>query len=612
MRFNLETTSLSMNFGLKFFLLLIVLFGNVKLFSQDIPNPSDTTKAEKVIIKHSDTGRGEISDGIEVRYLEGNVRLRQGDTFLSCDTAVFYPALNNLTAKGNIIIQQGDTLTIFADSLSFLGDERIAELFSDVSLLNKDKELYTERLTYNLREKIASYFTGATLVNDSTQLTSRRGYYYVATNDAFFKDTVVVVDPEFSLSCDTLQYNTTTNIATFHSPTRIVQNESRIYCEKGFYNTSSRDAKLFQNAQFVKGDQKATADTIFYDGSLGEVILENNARFVENDKNATADRMRYIEATEITIMEGNAKYKSKDQNIVSDTLIYDSKNELYKTRSRSVIVEGSQILKADIVDFDNAKGVGHASGNVIWVDTAENITIVCDEVDYVKSTDYILAKGERPLLITIMDNDSLWLTSDTLVSFRENPEDSLRTLIAYNDVRIFKSDLQAICDSLSYNTGDSLFHLFHDPLIWSDTSQFSADTIHIQLADNKIDKILLTNKAFIINSPDEVFFNQIKGKYVTAFFEESEIRRMKVEGNAETVYYLLDDEEAYIGVNKSICSEMMIHFGDNKVDDIRYYDNPVGSLTPMQQANHSLFKLEGFRWETNKRPMTLEDLFTKR
>ncbi len=600
-----------MKFSLKFILFLFVFISHYQLAAQVTSTETDTAKAEKVYIKNADILKGVVKDGVDARYFEGNVQIRQGLTFMSCDTAVLFVSENNLTAQGNVIIQQGDTLTIFADSLSYQGNEGIADLFGDVSLLNKGKELYTERLTYNLNTKIASYYTGATLVNDSTQLTSRRGYYYVATNDAYFKDTVNVVNPEFSLTSDTLQYNTTTNIATFHGPTRIIQNDSKIYCENGFYNTLNRDAKLYQNAQFIKGEQQAVADTIIYDGKLKEVILDQNARFIEKDKRASADRMRYIEETEVTFMEGNAKYKSKDQNIVSDTIVYDSKNAKYKTKSRSVIIDGSQILKADNVDFDDKEGVGYARGNVIWVDTAEHLTIICKEINYKKETDYILAKGDRPMLISLVDNDSLWLTSDTLVSFRQRPEDSLRTLLAYNDVRIFKSDLQAVCDSLSYNTGDSIFHFYHEPFIWSDTSQFSADTLHIQMANDKIDKILLVNKAFIINSPDELFFNQIKGKYVTAFFKESNVRRMKVEGNAETVYYLLDDEDAYIGVNKSICSEMLIYFGDNKVDDIRYYDTPNGDLTPMKKANHNLFKLEGFKWETKKRPRTLEDLFTK-
>ena len=212
-------------------------------------------------------------------------------------------------------------------------------------------------------------------------------------------------------------------------------------------------------------------------------------------------------------------------------------------------------------------------------------------------------------MISLVDEDSLWLTSDTLVSYIENPEDSLRTLLAYNDVRIFKSDLQAVCDSLVYDTADSVFHFYDNPVIWSDTTQFSADTMHIQMADDKIDKIYLFNKSFIINSPDELFFNQIKGKFITAFFEESDLRRMKVEGNSETVYYLLDEEDAYIGVNKSICSEMMVFFGNNEVDNIRYFDNPSGSLTPMKQANPSAFKLEGFHWEKDKRPLTIDDLY---
>jgi hypothetical protein len=133
--------------------------------------------------------------------------------------------------------------------------------------------------------------------------------------------------------------------------------------------------------------------------------------------------------------------------------------------------------------------------------------------------------------------------------------------------------------------------------------------MHIQMANNKIDKIYLFNKSFIINSPDELFFNQIKGKFITAFFMEGDLQRMKVEGNSETVYYLLDDENAYIGVNKSICSEMMVYFGNNKVDNIRYYDNPSGGLTPMRIADHKLFRLEGFRWESKRRPKTLKDIY---
>ncbi|MEZ4934897.1 MAG: hypothetical protein R2788_22555 [Saprospiraceae bacterium] len=105
---------------------------------------------------------------------------------------------------------------------------------------------------------------------------------------------------------------------------------------------------------------------------------------------------------------------------------------------------------------------------------------------------------------------------------------------------------------------DSTFRLFRKPIIWSDTSQFTAEHIRIQLADGAIDKIFMDEKSFIVNTPDELFFNQIKGRNSIAYFDSSELRHVRVVGNAESVYYALDDAEAYIGVNKTVCSEMKI------------------------------------------------------
>lgn len=588
------------------------LFASTSTMAQTGEDPAvtDTTKVEKVIVDHSNQVEGFIENDEQIRYLKGDVELRQGNIFMSCDTAILYVDRNDLIAYGQVLIQQGDTIAIYADSLVYQGDTKIADLFDNVVLVNNNKQLFTDKLTYDLSTKVATYYTGAMLTSDSTQLRSRRGYYYVNEDLAYFKDTVYVVDPEFSLVCDTLKFNTKSQVATFLGPTRIEQNESKIYCESGFYNTSTRDAKLYDNAQYVKGEQQATADTIRYNGALKEVILQGNARFRENDKRATADQIRYDEKTDITYLEGNAVYDSESQHVTSDTLAFDQKTEQYVTSGRSIIVDEGQVLYADEVEYNSETGMGFAEGNVIWVDTVENTTIVCEEAFYNKETDYIKASGGRPLLITEIDSDSMWLTSDTLVSMRKSAEDSLRMVLAYHDVRIFKSDLQAVCDSMTYSTADSLFRFYDDPLIWSDTSQFYADTIHIQLANNKIDRIYMYNNSFIINSPDQLFFNQIKGKLITAFFKENDLQRMKVEGNAETIYYLLDDEDAYLGVNKAICSEMMIYFGENKIENIRYFNNPKGSLTPMQRADHSQFKLPGFRWDEARRPKSLEDLFT--
>ena len=251
------------------------------------------------------------------------------------------------------------------------------------------------------------------------------------------------------------------------------------------------------------------------------------------------------------------------------------------------------------------------AGNIIWSDTSANYTIKSQRAFYVDSTGYLKAYGGRPLLINRIDEDTFYLAADTLVSFEHiSGEDSVRNFLAYHKVKIFKSDLQAICDSLSYSSEDSIFYLFDDPLIWSDTSQFEADTLQIHLKQNQIDRIYLRQNAFILNSSDEILFNQMKGKEITAFFRSGEIDRMLINGNATSIYYALDDFKAYIGVNDTQCSRMLLRFGNNAINDIVFYDNPKATFHPIQKIKPEELKLEGFNWRINERPNSVNDLIS--
>ncbi len=567
----------------------------------------DTLEKDLVIIDHADIAIGITGEGRQLFKEVRQVEMRQGETYMYCDSAFLYDN-NNVRAWGNVIIQQGDSVNIFSDSLFYNGFEKKADFYSEVVLESKQQKLFTDRLNYDLNTKIASYYEGATLTNDTTHLTSKIGYYYVGDNMAFFKDSVVVVDPQFELKSDTLKFDTKEKIAYFLGPTLISQNEGKIYCEDGFYDTKNKVAEFKENAQYQKGEEKAWADLMTYDGNKKETTLTGNARFIDGPKQAKADVIRYEEGKEITNLEGNAFYKDEKQEIRSERIRYDKKNEVYSTKGRSRMSDPPQILEADRIDFDG--NIGFAVGDVIWRDTAQNVSIShCDSVTYLKTEDFLKAMGGRPLMTTLMDDDTLFLAADTLISFKQNPDDSVRTLLAYPDVRLFKSDLQAVCDSLVYSEMDSIFKFYDDPIIWSDTSQFSADTIHIQLVEKKVNRIYLYRNSFMINSPDEVYFNQIKGKNNIVFFEDNEVRRMKVDGNAESIYFALDDDEKYIGSNKTVASSMLLYFGNNQIDNIKFYTQPKAKFTPMSKAAGSDEKLDGFNWDTSRRPMTLEDLF---
>jgi hypothetical protein len=210
-----------------------------------------------------------------------------------------------------------------------------------------------------------------------------------------------------------------------------------------------------------------------------------------------------------------------------------------------------------------------------------------------------------------MNGDSLTISViseiDTLITY-----DTIRYLAAHHDVRILKADMQAVCDSLGFNTIDSVLTLYQNPILWQDTSQLTGDTVRIHFKGEALDKVELLRNALVITTTDLVFFNQVKGKQIEAFFDSTSLSRTEVKGNAEAIYYIVDEAGAYVGVNKTACSSMVLHFKNGGVRKIRFLSAPSGKMEPMQAVDHETFKLEGFRWETERKPLTVEDLFKAR
>lgn len=594
----------AMRIILTFFVILVLSYS---LTGQQ----SENQDRKMIIVEKAETFYYKNINGIEYQWMVGKVRMRQGDVYMSCDSALLLD--NQTKAYGRVLIQQTDTINVFSDSLWYNGDTKDADLFGDVVLVNGSQELFTNRLNYNLGTKIAKYDDGAILNDGKTKLSSKIGYYYVNEKKAYFKTRVGIVDSTFNLKADSLEFSTDKRIATFHGPTLIVQDSSKIYCEAGFYDILNRKAEFIQNAQYEGKDTKATADTIQYNGNLSEVSLVGKAKYATSKEAASANKIVHNEQSKVTSLFGKANYVKDKQKMAGEEIHYDGKDGSFKTKGRSVVSDPPQLMEADQMDYSKTKGYGTASGNVIWQDTTAKLIMKCDTTFFNRSNDYLKAFGRRPLLVSYDGRDSTFLTADTLYAFRQiQNSDTARVFNAYHDVRILRQDLQGICDSLSYNTSDSVLVFYQVPVLWSDTSQFIADTILVKMKNNQIDLVFLRKNSLIINSPDQIFFNQIKGRDITARFIEKKVRNMFVEGNSEAVYYAVDDVKAYIGVNKAISSTMTLLFKDSKVEDIYFVTDPQSSFIPMRKANHEALKLPGFKWDLSKRPRTLEDLFKLR
>ena len=570
-------------------------------------SPSNDTSRVRVI--YSEKLIGTLVNNERIKTLVGNVQLQQEDVKLRCDSAVVIG--NDVEAHGNVVIIQSDTVKIFADSAYYWGNIKKSTLVGEVVLTDGKATLFTDKLDYDMSTKIATYKTGAILENENTRLTSQRGYYYTKQNIAHFGGNVVVADPEFSLKADTLMVDTDKNISYFLGPTDILtKDKEQIYTENGFYDPNNEYAEFTERPRFKGEDGFAKSNKMRYIGKQDEIHLEGDAYFKNDNQEAEADTIIYNTALKQFSSKGVTTIQEEGRSIIADRSFYDDSLDVAVFVGNVCISDSNQIICADSIRYNEANKEGQAFGNVVSRDTVEKVTLECERLDYNDSTSFVVATG-RPLMTSLINGDSLSLSADTLISYSTdtlNFADSMRLVIAFRQVRVFKSDFQAVCDSLVYSTNDSLFQFFIDPVLWSDTSQFTGVLISALLKNEKINQIRLDEKAFLINSTDEIYFNQIKGREIVAHFKNDSIRTMNVDGSGETVYYILDDNDAYVTANKTVCGKMKVIFQNNELKDILFYGQPSGQTHPIEKITPKTLQMEGFSWRIQERPKSKDDL----
>ena len=573
----------------------------------------DTTKNRIILIDYIGKYIEDTEGPETVKWISQEVQFRIDSTYIYADSAVIFGE-DRIFAYGNVVIQQGDSLNVFTDTLYYYKATDIADLRGEVTLEQGTKQLWTKNLVYHLGDRYGEYSEGGVMVDKSLQVSSKRGIYYAGEEEVVFKDSVVVLHPEFNLAADSMKYRGAESTVLFTGPTNIYTPSAKIYCESGYYNLITETAEFNSNAQYAGDQKKATADTIRYLAGNKEVVMLGHVLVEEADKQIDASSLRYLEKTGETWIYGEpAIYKDSTRSINSPEIFYNEKTSQVSTKGYGVISDGDLLMRAENSVFDQATGMGMATGRVMWSDTAQDIGIRSDTIQYSKKSDYVLAYGAtRPIFYTLVEGDTLFIAADTLNMMNETDSmevaDTNRIIRAYHDVRLFKSDMAGRSDSLSFNTRDSLFTFFGQPVLWADTTQFSADTIEMSIKNKQIHDIILTQKAMIVSELYQLYYDQIKGKTIIAHFDSSEIKEMWVTGNAESVYYTRDDDDAFIGVNQTICSKMFFTFLQGQIHILKYYGDNSSKMMPMAEVNHDTLRLEGFQWRSTERPLTVNDL----
>ncbi len=210
----------------------------------------------------------EVATGAQ--RLLGNVRFRQEDATMACDSAYLYED-NRVTAFSRVVLNQGDTLRIHGDRLEYAGSNRVARMSGRVRLSDPGMELTTDALTYDVRAHQATYTTFARIENrrDGSTLTSRNGVYDAGRHVFDFTDSVRILHTDYSIRSDTVRYATSSGQADFIGPTWILQDDVRMYCERGSYTTGSGMGMFTKQGRILHGAQELTGDSLVHDRAKG-------------------------------------------------------------------------------------------------------------------------------------------------------------------------------------------------------------------------------------------------------------------------------------------------------------------------------------------------------
>ena len=476
---------------------------------------------------------------------------------------------------GNVALKQGTTF-FYSDSCVINNNTKTFEAWGRVHINDADTtNIYSNHLRYLIDKKIA-YLDGA------VKLTDGKG---------------ILTTPD-------LEYDMSTSIGIYKHGGKVVNKKTILTSKEGYYYGGLRDI-YFKNKVVLKDPgYDITTDSLLYNTESGMV------RFI----------------TETLIKD------SSGRTIETKDGFYNLQTGKAEFGQRPIIRDGKLFITGDRVAFNDSTGVYQGAGNVIIIDSVQGTTIIAGEVYGDKKKDRILAT-RKPLMIIKQENDSIYVTADTLFSARltdlygkkdsvlkdsikgtkvikaDEKDSTNRYFEAYRNVRIFSDSLQAVADSMFYSFKDSIFRLYQDPVIWAKESQITGDTVLVFTKNKKADHIKVFENSFMVNRMDPEIYNQIKSTRMDGFFKEGAIDSVRASGFAQSIYYIQDDDSAYTGVNESKSDIIDIYFGNQALQKIVFRSTVTGTVWPIKQKQPSEMKLPNFRWLDDRRPKTKYELF---
>lgn len=440
------------------------------------------------------------------------------------------------------------------------------------------------------------------------------------------------------LYCDSAYFYEKANSLNAYGHVRIVQGDTLfVFGDLLYYDGNTKMARLRHNVRMENRKTILTTDSLNYDRISNRAYYFNGGKITDQLNDLTSVRGQYSATTNDAVFKEKVRLINKDFTLDADSLRYNTKTnianfispthilynketDIYSNRGwyntateKSMLLNRSKVkqkdgrtLVGDTIFYDKKLNYGEGFMNVVLTDSVQKSTLYGDYCYYNDNTKNGLAT-DSALLVDYSEKDTMFIHADTLLTSKDSIYNVTR---GYYNVRFYRKDVQGRCDSLAYSARDSVMNMYGTPILWADNNQLSGDFIQASTKNKKVQKINIQHVAVVIQHEDSTYFNQLSGKEIIAYVDSGELRKVNVNGNAETIYYPRDEKDSTLtGLNKTQSSFVVMYLKNKKVKRVVFTTVTNGIIYPMTELNDKKKYLNTYFWVDNQRPKNQKDLF---
>lgn len=474
------------------------------------------------------------------------------------------------------------------------------------------KLLHSDVLYKNQRDVRADVLVGhVKLFHDGMYLDCDSARYYKDENSFEAYGHVKMIQGDtLTLTSDTLLYDGPMMQAHAKGRAVLTHRHTRLTTSVIDYDRLEGIGFYPTHGILYDADNVLNSDYGQYSPSASEAIFKDNVVLVNPKFELKTNELYYYSDTKM------AKIVSETNIVSSDsTFVYALRGDYNTQTGQACLMDRSHIYKdmrdvvGDSLYCDEETGVSEAFGNVVLTDVENQCMLTGNYCRYEDNTGVAVAT-DSAVCYEFSSPDTLYVHADTLkmITYNQKTDSVYRDLYAYHKVRMYRRDVQGVCDSLVTHELDSCTYMYGQPILWNEEQQVFGEEIRIYNNDSTIDWIHIVNQAMTIEKVDSASYNQVAAKEMFCYFKDGTMERNNAKGNVYLCYFMEESDGARIGMNYTETPEMNIFMKNKKVDKV-WMQTPSGTMYPPFAIPDDKRYLPSFAWFDYIRPKNKDDIF---